>query len=326
MKDVGIVGHPYSGKTTLFTAITRAHAVGGRANQAVVEVPDTRLEVLAGITGSPRIVPARVRFVDVPGGLTARHIAEYREMDALCIVVRAFGPDADPTSEVDSITSELVLADLGTVEPALDRAAKRTKGDTQGAAELEVLKRAHAALEEERLLRDEGFGEDEIHSLKGYGLLTLKPWVVVANSEEDATPPTGLPGRALALSAEIEAEVAGMDPAEAAELLSGFGITEPGAARVITACYQTLDLITFLTADDKGANAWQVGRGAKTPEAAGVIHSDMERGFIRAEAISFDDLAASGSWDEARRLGLVRVEGKDYVVQEGDVLHIRFAV
>lgn len=326
MKDIGIVGMPYSGKTTLFTALTRAGSVGGRANQAVVDVPDNRLGVLAELERSKKIVHARVRFVDVPGGLTAQGIGEYRQTDALCIVVRAFGGDVDPKVELASLEAELLLADLASVESGLDKARKKARGSQEGKAELVVLEQAQDTLEAERPLRDGDFDDAGLRLLRGYGPLTLKPWIVVANVAEGAESPPGLPEGTLAVSASLEAEVAGMEAAEAQELLAGFGIERPGLDRVIDECYRTLDLITFLTTGEDESRAWEVRRGAKAPEAAGQIHSDLERGFIRAEAVSYDELVAAGSWNAAKSAGALRVEGKDYVVQEGDVLNIRFAV
>lgn len=326
MKDIGIVGMPYSGKTTLFTALTRHGSVGGRANQAVVDVPDDRLGILAELERSKKIVPAKVRFVDVPGGLTAQGIGEYRQTDALCIVVRAFGADADPKAELATLDAELLLADLASIEGGLDKARKKARGSQEGKSELAVLEEARDVLEAERPLRDGDFDESGLRLLRGYGPLTLKPWIVVANIAEGAELPAGVPEQTLAVSASLEAEVAGMEPTEAQELLAGFGIERPGLDRVIDDCYRALDLITFLTTGEDESRAWEVRRGAKAPEAAGQIHSDLERGFIRAEAVSYEELVAAGSWNAAKSAGALRVEGKDYVVQEGDVLNIRFAV
>ena len=326
MKDVGIVGMPYSGKSTLFTALTRSGGAGGRSNQAVVDVPDPRLDVLAGQEASKKVVAAKVRFVDVPGGLTAQGIAEFRQTDALCMVVRAFGPDADPAGELASLEAELVLADMANIESGLDKAVKKAKSKPEFKREVGVLEQAQSMLESEKPLIDGGFDVDDLKILRGYGPLTLKPWIVVVNVEEGGELPQGLPEHAIAVSAALEAEVAGMEPADAAELLAGFGIEEPGLDRVIAACYRALDLITFLTTGEDETRAWEVRRGAKAPEAAGAIHSDLERGFIRAEVVGYDDLVAAGKWDYAKSKGVLRVEGKDYVVQEGDVLNIRFAV
>jgi ribosome-binding ATPase len=326
VKDIGIVGLPYSGKSTIFTALTRTGSAGGRSNQAVVDVPDDRLSVLAELESSRKIVPAKVRFVDVPGGLTAKGVAEFRETDALCLVVRAFGGDADPSRDLASVRTELILADLTNIESGLTKARKRARADKAVGPEVDVLERAHGLLEGERPLGDAGFDAGEKRLLRGYGALTLKPWIVVANVDEGAAAPPDLSPDAVAISAALEAEVAGMDADEAAELLAEFGINEPGLDRVIAACYRALDLITFLTTGEDESRAWAVPSGAKAPEAAGVIHSDLERGFIRAEVVTYNDLVAAGSWDKAKANGKMRVEGKDYVVAEGDVLHVRFAV
>jgi GTP-binding protein YchF len=326
MKDVGIVGMPYSGKSTLFVALTRAGTVGGRSNQAVVDVPDERLPVLARLESSKKVVPAKVRFVDVPGGLTAQGIAEFRTMDALCLVVRAYGDDADPDSELATLQAELVLADLATIESGLEKTRKKARGDKDAFAEHAVLEAAHGLLESEKPLRDGGFDDDALRLLKGYAPLSLKPWVVVANVGEEAVSDALPIPDAIPMCASLEAEVAGVDDAAAAELLAGFGVTERGLDRVIAACYGALDLITFLTTGEDESRAWEVRRGATAPEAAGVIHSDLQRGFIRAEVMTYDELVAAGSWDAAKAKGHMRVEGKDYVVCEGDVLHVRFAV
>jgi GTP-binding protein YchF len=324
MKDIGIVGMPYSGKSTLFTALTRTGSVGGRSNQAVVEVPDERLGVLARMESSRKVVAAKVRFVDVPGGLTAQGIAEFRQVDALCLVVRGFGSDADPAAEMASLEAELMLADLGSLESGLQKARKRARSANEARAEVETLERAYALLDKELPLREGGLDDADLKLLRGYGPLTLKPWIVVVNVAEGET--TSQIHGAIAISAALEAEVAGMDEAEAAELLAGFGIERPGILRVIEAGYRGLDLITFLTTGEDETRAWELRRGAKAPEAAGVIHSDLERGFIRAEVVTYEELVQAGSWDAAKSKGLLRIEGKDYIVAEGDVMHVRFAV
>lgn len=325
MKDVGIVGVPYSGKTTLFMALTSAGSAGGRSNQAVVDVPDERLKVLTELEGSKKTVHAKVRFVDVPGGLTAQGIAEFRQTDALCIVLRSHGPDADPAGELSTVEAELLLADLASIESALEKGRKKARSSAEARREVDILERAHGLLDSERSLREEKWDDDELKFLRGFGALTLKPWIVVANVAE-GDEQSDLPDGSLAVSASLEAEVAGMDESEARDLLAGFGVEEPGLGKVIRTSYRALDLITFLTTGEDETRAWEVRRGAKAPEAAGVIHSDLERGFIRAEVAHYDDIVGAGSWDNAKAKGNLRVEGKDYEVKEGDCLNIRFAV
>ena len=325
MRDIGLVGVPFSGKSTLFTALTRAGAKGGHANQAVVPVPDPRLAVLAEMERSKKVVHAQVRFVDVPGGTSsAQGIAQLRETDAVCVVVRCFGSDAKPAAELAEVTADLVLADLAVIDSALQKAEKRARG--KPAEDVDALRRAHEALSAERLLRDAGLSEEDRKQLRGVAPLTAKPWVVVANLEEGTGVPAGLAEGTVGVWAAIEAETAEMDEDEARALLEEFGVHEPGLSKVVDACYRALDLITFLTTGEDETRAWEVRRGAHAPEAAGVIHTDLERGFIRAEVITYEDLVAAGSMDAAKHKGQIRVEGKDYVVQEGDVMHVRFAV
>jgi ribosome-binding ATPase len=327
VKDIGLVGVPYSGKSTLFTALTKTGAAGGRASQAVVAVPDPRLKTLAELEGSKRVVPARVRFVDVPGGTSAQGLGQLRETDALCVVLRAFGPAQDPRGELSDVMADLAIADLAVVESALQSAGRRLKGRGQDAkAEVGMLERAHDALSSETLLRDADLSDEDRKAIRGLSLLTLKPWVVVANLEEGSSVPEGLPDGTVGVWAEIEAETAGMPDDEAEALLREFGVEEPGLARVVSASYRALDLITFLTANEEEAHAWEVRKGATAPEAAGVIHTDMQRGFIRAEVVRYHDLIEAGGWYAARAKGHLRVEGKDYLVQEGDVLNVRFAI
>lgn len=324
MRDIGLVGVPFSGKSTLFRALTRAGLHGGQANVAVVPVPDPRLSVLTEMERSKKTVPAQVRFVDVPGGVSsAQGLAKLREADALAIVLRCFGGDRHPAQELAEVRGELLLADLAVVESALEKAAKRAKG--KGGSEVDALQRAKDALDAERPLREADLSEEDLGHLKAIAPLTLKPEVVVANLEEGEEPPAEL-GDAVGVYASIEAETTEMDPEEARALLEEFGVSEPGLERVIAAGYGALDLITFLTTGDDETRAWEVRRGASAPEAAGAIHTDLQRGFIRAEVISYDELVAAGSMDAAKAAGKVRVEGKDYVVREGDILHVRFAV
>jgi GTP-binding protein YchF len=324
MRDIGLVGVPFSGKTTLFTALTRAGSHGGQANVAVVPVPDPRLPILTEMERSKKTVPAQVRFVDVPGGVSsAQGLAKLREADALAIVLRCFGGDRKPVDELTEVRNELLLADLAVVESALEKAMKRAKG--KGGPEVDSLQRANDALDAEQSLREAGLSEEELGHLKAIAPLTLKPEVVVANLEEGEDPPAELVD-AVGVYASIEAETSEMDPEEARALLQEFGVSEPGLERVIAAGYGALDLITFLTTGDDETRAWEVRRGATAPEAAGAIHTDLQRGFIRAEVISYDELVAAGSMEAAKAAGKVRVEGKDYVVREGDILHVRFAV
>ena len=310
----------------MFTALTRSGSAGGRANQAVVEVPDPRVETLAELEHSRKLVHAQVRFVDVPGATSAQGLAQLRETDALAVVLRAFGDDADPAKDLRDVEVELVLADLAVVDSALEGARRRAKGGRTKVPELDAIERAHAALSEEKRLADAGLSDDDLQHLRSVAPLTLKPWIPVANLEEGAELPAGLPEDAVGVYASIEAETAGMDADEARSLLAEFGVEEPGLEKVVHACYRALDLITFLTTGEDETRAWEVRRGAHAPEAAGVIHSDLQRGFIRAEVISYDDLVAAGGEAQAKAKGLLRVEGKDYVVQEGDVMHVRFAV
>jgi hypothetical protein len=324
VRDIGLVGLAFSGKSTLFTALTRAGSHGGQANHAVVPVPDPRLPVLTEMERSRKTVHAQVGFVDVPGGTSsAQGIAKLRESDALAIVVRSFGPGATPAAELDEVRADLLLADQAVIESALAKARKRARGS---ATEVDALEKAHAALDAETPLRDAGLPAEHERELKGIAPLTLKPEIVVANLEEGTDLPGDLPEGTVGVYASIEAETAEMDPDEARALLDEFGVHEPGLEKVIRACYGALDLITFLTTGEDETRAWEVRRGAKAPEAAGVIHTDLERGFIRAEVIGYDELVAVGSMEQAKAKGLLRVEGKEYVVREGDILHVRFSV
>lgn len=326
MKDIGLVGVPFSGKSTLFTAITRAGSHGGQANVAVVPVPDPRLAVLTAMERSAKTVAAQVRFVDVPGGTSsAQGIAKLREADALAIVIRCFGADRAPVTELAEVRTDLLLADLAVIESALKNAGKRAKGKVND--EVAALRHAKEVLDAETPLRAGGLEPQEMELLRGIAPLTAKPEVVVANLEEGLEVPDELAAEGAAgVYASIEAETAEMDPAEARALLEEFGVSEPGLETVIAACYRALDLITFLTTGEDETRAWEVRRGAHAPEAAGVIHTDLQKGFIRAEVIGYDELIAQGSMETAKSAGKIRVEGKDYVVQEGDILHVRFSV
>jgi GTP-binding protein YchF len=324
VKDIGLVGASYSGKSTLFTALTHAGSHGGQATVAVVPVPDPRLQVLTDLERSKKTVPAQVRFVDVVGGMaSAQSVAKLREVDALAMVIRCFGPDASPATDLANVRADLLLSDLAVISSALEKATKKARG--KPGPEVDALEAAQKALEAERPLRDAGLAPEMLAELRGIAPLTLKPEVVVANLEEGSTVPAELDD-AVGVYAAIEAEVAGMDPAEAWALLEEFGVTEPGLESVIAACYRALDLITFLTTGEDETRAWEVRAGAHAPEAAGVIHTDLQRGFIRADVISYEELVTAGSMEAAKAQGKLRVEGKDYVVQEGDILNVRFAV
>jgi ribosome-binding ATPase len=324
MKDIGLVGAPFSGKSTLFTAVTHAGSHAGQANLAVVPVPDPRVDVLTRMERSAKTVYAKVRFVDVPGGLSsAQGVARLREAEALAVVVRCFGTGASPGSELAGVRADLLLADLAVIETALQKAEKKARG--KPGPDVAALHAAKDALDGETPLRSAKLSPENAAVLRGFAPLTLKPEIVVANLEEGSSVPAEI-GEAVGVYAAIEAEVAEMEPEEARTLLEEFGVAEPGLETVIAACYRALDLITFLTTGEDETRAWEVRHGATAPEAAGVIHTDLQRGFIRAEVIGYDELVAAGSMDQAKAAGRVRVEGKDYLVQEGDILHVRFAV
>jgi GTP-binding protein YchF len=339
VKSVGIVGLPGSGASTIFTALTAVHgAASQRTHQAVVPVPDERLDVLGKLHSSKKIVFASLRFVEVSGlvrrgargsgTLSAELLGNLRESDALLEVVRAF-PGAetpDPARELEELELELTLADLGVIEGKAERDAKAVRsGDADAKRMIPTLERAKEALEAGRPLRAIDWTPEEHRDLTGIAPLTLKPTVIVANAGESGAEGT-VPEGALSVAGALEAEVAGLDPAEAQELLSSYGLTDRGIDRVIREVYAKLDLVTFLTAGEKESHAWEVSRGATAPEAAGAIHSDFQRGFIRAEVVAYDELVAAGSWNAAKAKGLIRQEGKGYVVREGDVVEFRFAV
>jgi GTP-binding protein YchF len=346
VKQVGITGAPYSGKTTFFNALTHAGATsgGGKANVAVVPVPDPRIDRLAELHASKKSVYAQLKFLDVAGlakgaGLSAQILGALREVDALAIVVRAYGEDADPAAELADVALELALADLEALSGAAERARKKGRtGDKTARAEAEVLERAIALLEAGQPLRAGTWEPAELTLFRNYAPLTGKPVLVVLNTDDESAGEQadlaaklagalgGGGGEGLAVPARLEAEVGGMPPAEAAELLAEFGVTVGALPSVIAAAYRMLGLLTFLTTGEDESRAWELRQGATAPEAAGAIHSDLQRGFIRAEVVSYDDLITAGSWDGARTAGRLRVEGKDYVVAEGDVMNIRFAV
>jgi GTP-binding protein YchF len=340
MKQVGIAGAPYSGKTTFFNALTHAGASAGgaRANMAMVAVPDARVDELARLHDSRKRVYTQLKFVDVAPGSAAQAMGALREADALALVVRAYGADADPRTELSELGLELALADLQSLSGAAERAAKKGKsGDRTAAEEARLMQRATTLLESGQPLRAGDWAAEELVFFRNYAPLTLKPALLVLNTDDEEadrfapvaaelSQSLGPGSEGIAVPARLEAEVGGMDPTEAAELLAEFGVKVGALPAVIAAAYRMLGLLTFLTTGEDESRAWEVRRGATAPEAAGAIHSDLQRGFIRAEVVAYDDLISAGSWDAAKAAGRLRIEGKEYVVAEGDVLNIRFAV
>jgi len=346
VKQVGITGAPYAGKTTFFNALTHAGATSGgsgKANVAVVPVPDPRVDELSRRHASRKSVFTQLKFLDVAGlakgaGLSTQVLGALREVDALAIVVRAYGDDADPAVELADVALELALADLETLTGAADRAAKKGRvGDKSAQAEADLLRRAAALLESGRALRAAAWEAAELTAFRNYAPLTLKPALVVLNTDDETAGKwaaragelaltLGAGTEGIAVPARLEAEVGGMAPDEAAELLAEFGVTVGALPSVIASAYRMLGLLTFLTTGEDETRSWELRRGSTAPEAAGTIHSDLQRGFIRAEVVSYQDLLAVGTWDAAKGAGKLRVEGKDYVVQEADVMNIRFAV
>jgi GTP-binding protein YchF len=346
VKDVGIVGLPRSGKTTLFNALTRAGVpiggAAGKANLAAVAVPDQRVDVLADLERSRKRVFVQVRFVDVVGltagkgtGLSAQGLGALREADALAMVVAAFD-GSDPAEAAGDLNLELTVADLDSIGGGADKAGKRAKAGVKGAAlESTTLARARDLLDAGTPLRAAAWEPEEEKVLRNFSPLTLKPVLIVVNLGEEqvgeaaeragaAEKALGMP--AVAVPGALEAEAADLEPTEAAEYLAEYGVERGGLDQVVGAAWRLLDLQTFLTTGDDETRAWEIRRGATAPEAAGRIHSDLERGFIRAEVIAYDDVVAAGGWDAARSKGLLHTEGRSYVVQEGDCLHVRFNV
>jgi hypothetical protein len=322
VKDVAIVGLPACGKSTVFTAVSH-HATGGViGSQAVVDVPDERLDRIASIYESARTVRAQVRLVDVPG-IDPHSLNAARAADALAIVLRAFGDDADVKRDLATFHAELAVADLATVEKVLERATRRAKAPDADTIEMEAAQRAEAVLHDGRWLSEEDWTPEQRRVVSMWTPLTIKPAVFVVNAEEPNASMDGVPEPRVLICGALEAEAIELSDDDASALLSEFGITERATGALIQAAYEAIGLLTFFTASETEAHAWETRRGSKAPQAAGEIHSDFERGFIKAERVRYADLVESGSEEEARRRGLIRLEGKDYEVQEGDILVIR---
>ncbi|MFZ4584275.1 MAG: redox-regulated ATPase YchF [Acidimicrobiia bacterium] len=358
--SIGIVGLPNVGKSTLFNALTRAEVLAANypfatiePNVGVVPLPDPRLATLAEIFTSERIVPATVSFVDIAGivkgasegeGLGNKFLANIRDADAICQVVRAFADDdvvhvagqVDPADDIETIHTELALADLQTLEKAIPRLEKEVKRKEVDKAVLDAALAAQKLLEDGTMLTA-GAAEAglDLALVRELHLMTAKPFIYVFNVDEAGLTDDSLhtkmrelvaPSEAIFLNAKLEAELLDLSDEDAAELLESVGQTEPGLDQLARVGFCTLGLQTYLTAGPKEARAWTIRQGWTAPQAAGVIHTDFERGFIKAEIVSFDDLVDAGSIAEAKARGRLRLEGKDYVMADGDVVEFRFNV
>ena len=351
--SIGIVGLPNVGKSTLFTALTRKTGFAANypfatiePNVGVVAVPDSRLARLAELVTPERIVPAIVEFVDIAGlvaganegeGLGNKFLANIRDTDAICEVVRYFtdpdvihvGGRVDPAGDVETIRTELILADLGTMEKAIPRLEKEAKRDKDLAAKLDLARRVEKWMEGGRRAARMEMTPQERELLRDLHLLTMKPMLYVANVDEDAVgaelaPIDGV--TPIRICAKVEADLAELDPEEAKDYMAELGMNEPGLDTLIREAYRLLGLQSYFTAGPLEVRAWTVRIGAKAPEAAGVIHTDFERGFIKAEVIAYCDYDVLGTEAAARAAGKLRIEGKEYVVKDGDVMHFRFNV